>query len=484
MRKIMVLLAVLPLLLNATTGYSQTEIISVVPSSGFQGQEMDVLIRGKNTHFKNGVSTIDFGQGITVQNFNVTTIESGVARIKIDVSAAISPRNVTVNTAGEIATADGMFDVFELGGKITAALQIVPAQTIYIADFDVSDPSKIPVLFNILIYNDNKARTLFLKLNVSGEQSGDIASATKTLSGVQPNGIVQVNNKEFDKYIISANGNAFVDKTLKTGILPPDLYSYELEVYDENNVLVAEAEGKNLITNTVNRPELILPGNAFNLIPEVIQGKFPVFQWFAQDAKSFDFYLYPVFDNQTTAEEVSQNRTVFEQKGLTSGTFPYPLSAEILQEGKTYAWQVKSNVSGSRGDITLSSEVFWFKVMPAGGPGATKITPLQINQIKINPDELTIGIGEKIQFRALAYDFKGDTVNIKPEWKVIPSDFGSVDEDGVFTAGNRPGMTAVLISYAGQQDYCTITIKWKEEYIQSAFGFEGFLNRVFGLPKQ
>ena len=106
-------------------------IASVSPSSGNQGQVLDVAIAGVNLDGTTGVS---FGDGITVNSFAEQSAESVVASITIGVSASLGAREVSVSTVDGTAVLPNAFsvtaelptiaDVSPLSGKIGQTLSL------------------------------------------------------------------------------------------------------------------------------------------------------------------------------------------------------------------------------------------------------------------------------------------------------------------------------------------------------------------------
>jgi len=104
---------------------------SVSPSSGNQGQVLDVAIAGANLDGATGVS---FGDGITVNSFTEQGAESVVASITIGLSASLGARQVSVSTADGTAVLPNAFsvtaelptiaDVSPLSGKIGQTLSL------------------------------------------------------------------------------------------------------------------------------------------------------------------------------------------------------------------------------------------------------------------------------------------------------------------------------------------------------------------------
>ena len=78
-------------------------ILSVAPSAVAAGATRDVTISGALTHFAAGVSTADFGAGVTVHALDVTSPTSAVANLTVAPGAKADFRDVTVTTGGETA---------------------------------------------------------------------------------------------------------------------------------------------------------------------------------------------------------------------------------------------------------------------------------------------------------------------------------------------------------------------------------------------
>lgn len=79
-------------------------VLGVSPVQGAQGQTLDVLISGQNTHFVNGSSSATFGSDVTVNSLTVLSSVSARANITINSAATIGFRDVRVTTGSEIAT--------------------------------------------------------------------------------------------------------------------------------------------------------------------------------------------------------------------------------------------------------------------------------------------------------------------------------------------------------------------------------------------
>ena len=83
-------------------------LTGVSPASGIQGQNLTVVITGTNLTYATGV---DFGQGITVAEFNVDSATRLTASIVIGAAAAPGTRDISVVTLGGTATMSNSFTV-------------------------------------------------------------------------------------------------------------------------------------------------------------------------------------------------------------------------------------------------------------------------------------------------------------------------------------------------------------------------------------
>ncbi len=480
MRKTLQTLFLLTFAFAAHLGFSQGIIQSIVPSSGTANQTLDVVIRGSGTNFGPS-SVVSFGTGITVQNVQAPNTETIMARILIDATATAGKHDVTVTTNGATVTLpanpDG-FDVFTAGGQVTIQLMVMPLNSISLSDFDQNNLKNSPLLFTVTIYNDAVAKTTCKAvLKLKGEKYGDIASATKTtgLESITPSQVINFNNKDFDKYEINSSNQVFFQNAIKTGTLPSDIYTYIVKLYDKDNKEIGSADGTNVVVNQVTRPELIAPGTPFTSQAETQRNKNPLFQWFSQGS-SFDLSVYQVLDGQKTPEEVTLNRPIFIQKDIKGTSFLYPSNAELLEEGKTYAWQIRMNTSPSTsGNTQLPSEVYWFRFEAAGA------APLQVHDLKVDPEEAFVLQGKSQIFNVKAYTAANEPIpNVKVEWRVIPADAGSIDQTGLFTASTtKTGSCAIIAKYGDIQEYATVTIS---NFSFEEWGMKKFVQQLFGLP--
>ena len=434
--------------------YSQ-EIISVTPNSAYPGETKNIYITGNNTNFQDGITVVSFEDNLITIDYGTTEITSYLSlnvTINIDPNAIAQSYEYTVTTDNEIVT--GFFDVFETGGE-AVILTIIPADPLYLSSFDPADPQSSPLVFLIDINNDEVANhnviaTFTLSNN---EYGGVIGSAEKTYYSIPGNGFVQFDNRDFDEYNISSTAGGLLDEAMQTGMLPPGSYTYHIYVTSDEGEM-GEDEGINMVTNLIFSIDLIGPGNSLDYSPEVIYTPNPYFQWFSM-ANSYDFTLYEVMEGQTVPDEITANLPEYEELNFGMTELLYPTYAELLEIGKTYAWQVKAYFDGSMGQETIYSDVFWFNYAEGGN--------YIIDYIEVLPEEITINTNESYQFYAFGFDLNNDTIPVNFDWSVIPGTGGSINNDGSFSAGSNPATIAVVAQSNGQTAYSTVSLSYIPE---------------------
>ncbi|MBK9017122.1 MAG: hypothetical protein IPM82_25400 [Saprospiraceae bacterium] len=257
--------------------------------------------------------------------------------------------------------------------------------------------------------------------------------------------------------------------------MPAGTYTYTVTVFDESGNVIAQDEGVNVITNENTIIDLIGPGTSLDQNPEVTPITTPFFQWFST-LSNFHFALYEVNEGQQSANDITANLPVYEESGLSAPFLQYPISAEILEAGKTYAWQITAPLEGSQGSQMVYSPVYWFEVGDGTGSG------YHLSSLEISPEVANIRIGQGYQFDAIGYDQNGQPVTVNCNWNVVPSTAGTVNSNGYFTAGSHPGAAAVVANCGGLQAYATATITWS--VTDQFFDVQKLFDKVFGLQQK
>jgi hypothetical protein len=258
-----------------------------------------------------------------------------------------------------------------------ADLGLGSAKMFYLSDFDPGDGSLDPLLFSFTMQNlGTQPRQLELWLIVDHEGEllleghsdpfdligGDVLTGTNRDLGDSGSRF------ELGTFDLSGAGEEMETLILETGYLPEGEYRFELSLREDGEILSVCV----IILRVINprAVSLISPGDAFSDDPPTQDFPNPVFQW-QSAADRFTIRLCPVLEGDWSGEEVMENEPVFEKLDFDTGfagthSFLYPLSAEILEEGQSYCWQVEAEVQTSSGPVSFPSEIFCFRVDSSG----------------------------------------------------------------------------------------------------------------------
>jgi hypothetical protein len=460
----------------------QAQSISLItPNSGTPGQTTDVMIRGINTHFQSGVSLADFGPDVVVQQLTVLNALTASASIRINANAAQAVHTVKVKTGTEMAELPGGFEIFASTGNFRANIELLPIEAISLSDLDLTNPTTSPVLFFANLYNDAAPKTVTVSVTITAQSRGYIGKLSAKNRALTANQYSRITNRDFtDLDLNGATSTQFLQEVQAIGTFPPDNYTYQLTVKDQNGTVLSTDESTTLITNNKINPELILPGAAFDMPVEDVYNPFPLFQWFGQMDK-YDLSLFEWKQGQT-AEEVVRTLPVFKKTDITSNNFLYPVYAEKLQAGTTYAWQVLGKVSTSSGTENLPSPVFRFRF---NGVGEVNPADIMVSSVTVQPLEIELAPGAQIQFSALVFDKDNTPVtSVTPVW-TVSSNKGTVTSSGLFVAGSQPATLAVIVKAGNITEFATVTIKAPIPTINaSEWMVDGLMRQLFGLPNQ
>lgn len=454
---------------------AQPEIVTFAPTAGVAGETINVAITGAATNFQQGQTMVDLGAGVQVLDVQVNHAQYLTALVQIDNNAAAGFRDLIVTTGSESVSLQQAFEVIEPGGSVNVILTIIPVQTLYLNDLDPNNPADNPLLFTITLYNDNQQRNLRVQYALNSDEYGLLGTADKFFNNMPPLAVETFDNRQFDEYNLDPDSPEMFNIAASTGVLPAGVYTYTVTVFDEDGNVVAQDEGTNVITNESTVIDLIGPGTPLDQNPEMVPMATPFFQWFST-LNNFHFALYEVNEGQQSANDITTNLPVYEESGLSATFLQYPISAETLEPGRVYAWQVTAPLEGSQGTQTVFSPVYWFEVGDGTGTG------YHLSSLEVSPEVANIRIGQGYQFEAVGYGQNGEPMNVNCAWSVVPSTAGTVDSNGFFTAGDHPGAAAVVASCGGLQAYATVTITWS--VTDQFFDAEKLFDKVFGLQQK
>jgi hypothetical protein len=165
------------------------------------------------------------------------------------------------------------------------------------------------------------------------------------------NSINLENKKEYSNDIIK-------DKNGKS-TLPNGKYNVCVSVLaKETNKVICSSSSIYEIVN-FSQPKLISPLNR-----EVLNGKFPVFNWqpFSNNSMgkniTYEIIIVKIHKGQTPQEAIQINPVLIKKNNIKSESFEFPIRESILKEGNIYAWMVKSIIDYK---IISESEIWEFE---------------------------------------------------------------------------------------------------------------------------
>lgn len=116
-------------------------VAALSPTSGGQGQTVDITITGVNTSF-GSLTQVALGTGVSVASINVTSPTTLVARAVIAANAPAGPRLVAVSTGNQQALLADAFSVVAGTGQVSG--RVVTSATQPIANAQVCAPTGTP----------------------------------------------------------------------------------------------------------------------------------------------------------------------------------------------------------------------------------------------------------------------------------------------------------------------------------------------------
>lgn len=439
------------------TSYGQGSIQSVVPNAALPGQSVEIIIRGANTAFQIGAVSVSFGPSVIVQQVAVNNSYTLVVTAEILSTANPGMNDITIISSGQIIEMLGAFEIIDASGNaVLAILEINAVQVLYASDFDPDNLANAPLVFRVTVLNDQQKRDLKTYFYLILEGEGLLLTAIKNQPQTAPGVVLTFDNREFDEFEFNEEKGGIVSQIMSTGVLPPGIYTYKIEVRQGIDVLVT-TEGQNALLNQDGDLVIISPGTPLNdgLPPENQFAAQPLFQWIST-GNQFDLFLYEVLEGQNNTQEIVQQLPVYREFSIPGNTFLYPLSAEALEEGKTYAWQLRAYFNNPGGNGYFDGPLYWFTYNASGGSTIT------IGSIEIMPNFVEMETKCKRQFMVTVKDIEGNTLEITPTWRVLPDErFGTIDANGLFVAGQYPQMGAVQVSYGSSSDHCVVDLKFR-----------------------
>jgi len=304
---------------------------------------------------------------------------------------------------------------------------------INIADIDVSRLKDLPLLFTVTI---TTTQNITLKLHFQvfaqiGNEPEELLADAWTLP-FEVNQVLSFTNQDLASGRTGIKSdkdrtNVYEDKIKRvkdlaqsTGRLPAGKYRLKVDLLDLSESVLKSWEKVYEVTNP-SRIDLVSPG-----YQSEVRTQFPIFKWIAPYLKEFEIYVYEKLPGQTTPEEVVSGDKNLRWKFKTNDTqVQYPREALPLEDGKTYFWFVKSQISGSRGTEEIRSEIWNFNVK-LGQQVTIQITPNLTPQQRENLRKLRDALSGNTELISLLDKITSDFVILINGKPATPSEIAEL----------------------------------------------------------
>ncbi|MBX7047017.1 MAG: hypothetical protein K1X86_14395 [Ignavibacteria bacterium] len=146
---------------------------------------------------------------------------------------------------------------------------------------------------------------------------------------------------------LKKNSSEVDDAFKTTGSLPSGKYNICIYVYSTSNVLLSQYCSDFEVLQTI-KGELISPRDM-----EDIKIPLPIFNWMPPSPitpgnnVTYEINIVEILERQTAIYAMSANPYVFSRSNIANGIFQYPVAALQLENGRRYAWRVKTYLNGS-----------------------------------------------------------------------------------------------------------------------------------------
>jgi len=240
------------------------------------------------------------------------------------------------------------------------------AQTVIVV-LKIPPPNQWQVedLWQLTLTNTSQeSYNVYLYGTVEEAAAGLIVEGTSAAFELPANFSGPVNPGDLDPADVGYTNGDYEEIIMKTGTLPEGTYTICIYVKDyETN----EELGHDCIILPIlhpSPPELISP-----IDETIIEEGLPVFVWMPPmpippgDMITYHLTIMEILNGQTPIEAMEVNPAWFEETGIFSTSFQFPISARKFEQGVTYAWQVTAVVE-NKNWVIGKSEVWSFKYSP------------------------------------------------------------------------------------------------------------------------
>lgn len=146
---------------------------------------------------------------------------------------------------------------------------------------------------------------------------------------------------------LKKNSSEVDDAFKTTGSLPSGKYNICIYVYSTSNVLLSQYCTDIEVLQTI-KGDLISPRDM-----EDIKIPLPIFNWMPPSPitpgnnVTYEINIVEILERQTAIYAMSANPFVYSKNNIANGIFQYPVAGLPLENGRRYAWRVKTFLNGS-----------------------------------------------------------------------------------------------------------------------------------------
>ncbi|MCB9067091.1 MAG: hypothetical protein R3C41_13845 [Calditrichia bacterium] len=283
---------------------------------------------------------------------------------------------------------------------VTVDLSLInPEAIIFTAgDLDLTNSGDIPPFFNLTV-TSNTESTLRIKLELRVLANGvQIVRGESNEIDLPPGIVIVTNSQLLSMGVPLVNGQTLeldiddndidynaVDNLeeaiLNTGFLPAGQYDFLMSaiLVSDGSVIGDDNPDHTLFISNPTSIEQQFPGRSVSeSIIEEINTIFPYFQWYADavpGSVTFNFYVYEKQPEDFNIQDVLSHQPILHIQNYQNSFIQYPTDTNpvlssgqvvgpvrLLENGKTYYWQVESVIPTATNNIVLQSDIFRFKV--------------------------------------------------------------------------------------------------------------------------
>ena len=184
--------------------------------------------------------------------------------------------------------------------------------------------------------------SVYLFVTIEEVSRGLLMDATTSVF-ILPPGTMVLSSVELSPISTEFYDSGFESSVGRMGNFPDGLYTVTIYVYEEGGGLL----GSGGMTQEVRNHTA--PALQFPVDGETVSQPLPLFSWLPSVPSgdiSYDLRIVRVLEGQSPQSAVSANPAWFHQEGIEDSQLAYPVIADGLDCGQTYAWQVEGFYQG------------------------------------------------------------------------------------------------------------------------------------------